>query len=70
MAEQLSERRTMAELDVAEARRKVEFQSKLIATYERRRMNSSDARARLAQLERKLAESEKTLAEITGAEHM
>jgi hypothetical protein len=59
MAEQLSERRTMAEQDVAEARRKVEFQSNLIATYERRRMNSSDARAWLAQLERKLVESEK-----------
>lgn len=68
MAERLSDRRAMAEQDVAEARRKVEFQSKLVATYERRRMNSSDARARLAQLERKLAEFEKTLVDLTEAE--
>ena len=59
MVEQLSERRAMAEQDMADARRKVELQSKLVATYERRHINSSDARARLAQLERKLAEVEK-----------
>jgi hypothetical protein len=68
MAERLSDRRAMAEQDVAEARRKVEFQSKLVATYERRHINSSDARTRLAQLERKLTEFEKTLADLTEAE--
>ena len=48
-----------------DARRKVELQSKLVATYERRHTNSSDARARLAQLERKLNQFEKILADLT-----
>jgi hypothetical protein len=54
-----------AERNVAEARRKVERQSKLVATYERRHLNSRDARALLAQLERKLVEFEKALAKIS-----
>jgi hypothetical protein len=36
--ERLSNRQAMAERDVAEVRRAVEHQSKLVATYERRHM--------------------------------
>ena len=64
MAERLSIRRATAERDVADARRKVERQSKLVATYERRGMNSADARALLAQLEGKLRALEDNLAII------
>jgi hypothetical protein len=54
----------MAEQLVAAARRAVERQRKIVATFERRRLNSSDARSRLEQLEVVLAKFEDELEAI------
>ena len=64
MEERLSIRIATAEREVVEARRKVERQSKIVATYERRHMNTSDALAWLAQLEQQLAVFEAHLESI------
>jgi hypothetical protein len=61
MTDQSYQRRDVAEQHVAAARRVVEHQRKIVATVERRRLNSSDARTRLEQLERVLAKFEDEL---------
>ncbi len=64
MTDQSHHRREVAEQHVAAARRAVEHQRKVVATFERRRLSSSDARSRLEQLERVLAKFEGELEAI------
>jgi hypothetical protein len=60
--------RGVAELCVAEAKRLVERQRKIIETHRRRGINSSDAEARLVALERSLVVFEARLAKVIKAE--
>ena len=64
MADTLAERRAVAERRVEEAQRVVERQRKIVATFDRRRVNSSDARALLAIFEQALAGFEDDLESI------
>jgi hypothetical protein len=56
--------RALAELRVAEAKRLVERQRKVVETHRRRGINSGDAEARLIALERSLAVYEDRLVKI------
>ena len=58
------ERRAEAEAHVANAAQAVARQRKIAATMRRRKLNASDADARLAQLERRLPGLEEKLAAI------
>ena len=60
----LVRRRAMAESDVAEARRIVERQRKIVATHRRRRVHSGDAESLLAIFEKNLETFEHNLADI------
>jgi len=61
-------RRLEAERLVAEGRRRVERQRKIIETQRRRKINTSDAEATLKMLERSLLVFEQTLAAIIAEE--